>query len=343
MADGVLLLVDAAEGPMPQTRFVLREAFERRLRPLVVVNKVDRKDARPAEVIDEIGDLFLELISELDLDPVADFGGVDVLDFPVLWASGREGWAKRSLDETGADVTPLLDAILEHVPEPRYDLEAPLQLQITTIDYSDYLGRIGIGRVTGGMLRATERVLVAGRDGNRTETVRELFTFDKLGRTPAQIVQAGDICGVTGVGRVEIGDTITDLDRPSPLPRITVDQPTLSMVFQVNDSPFAGQEGKFVTSRQLRERLYKELESNVALRVADLPEAGRYEVSGRGTLHLGILIENMRREGYEFQVGKPRPILREIDGTRHEPIEPDLPRSRGLRGEGDRGPRRASR
>src|SRR5690606_6644764 len=211
--------------------------------------------------------------------------------------------------------------IVEHVPEQRYDAEGPRQLQITTVDYRDCLGLVSIGRVAQVILRSGDRVLVAGREGDRVESVRELFTFDKLGRTPAEVVQAGDICAVTGLGDVEIGDTITDIDRPCALPRITVDQPTLSMVFQVNDGPFAGQDGKFVTSRQLRDRLYKELESNVALRVADMSEAGRFEVSGRGTLHLGILIENMRREGYEFLVGKPRPIFREIDGVRHEPIE----------------------
>jgi GTP-binding protein len=321
MADGVLLLVDAAEGPMPQTRFVLREAFERRLRPVVVVNKIDRKDARIGEVISEIGDLFLELMTELDLDPVKDFGGHDVLEFPVLYASGRLGFVKRRLEDPEVDVVPLLDAILEHVPEPQFDVDAPLQLQITTLDYSDYVGRIGIGRLTQGSLSVGERVLVAGKDGNRTETVKELYTFAKLGRTPAGSVYAGDICAVTGIADIEIGDTLTDLDHPAPLPRLTVDQPTLSMVFQVNDSPFAGQDGRYVTSRQLRDRLYHELEKNVALRVEDLPEAGRYEVSGRGTLHLGVLIENMRREGYEFQVGKPRPIFRDVDGVRHEPIE----------------------
>jgi len=321
MADGVLLLVDASEGPMPQTRFVLKKAFGHRLRPLVVINKIDRPDSRIAEVLDEVGGLFLELISELDLDPVSDFGGVDVLDFPVIYAAGRLGIAKRRLEDENTDIHVVLDSILESIPAPRADPDAPLQLQVTSLDYSDYVGRIGIGRVTQGALSLGDRVLVVGRKRQRLETVKELFTFDKLGRAPVQRVDAGDICAVTGIADVEIGDTITDAESPAPLPFIEVDRPTIAMVFQVNDSPFAGREGKFVTSRQVRDRLFKELESNVALRVEDLPEAGRFEVSGRGTLHLGILIENMRREGYEFQVGKPRPIFIEKDGVRLEPIE----------------------
>ena len=321
MADGVLLLVDSAEGPMPQTRFVLKKAFQHRLRPLVVINKCDRKDERAAEVVDEVGDLFLELITELDLDSQDDFGGVDVLDFPVIFASGRDGYARWALNDDGTDVLPLLDAILQHVPIPQAEIDGPLQLQVTTLDYNDYVGRIGVGRVTRGRLTVGDRVALCGKDGVRTETVRELFTFDKLGRVASQEVGAGDICAVTGIADIEIGDTITDAAHPDALPRIEIDQPTLSMVFSVNDSPFAGQDGKFVTSRQLRERLFRELESNVALRVKDTDEAGSYEVSGRGTLHIGILIERMRREGYEFQVGKPRPIDRLVDGEKHEPIE----------------------
>lgn len=321
MADGVLLLVDAAEGPMPQTRFVLKKAFGHRLRPLVVINKIDRPDSRLDEVVDEIGELFLELAEELGLDTVKDFGGKDVLDFPIVYSCATEGYARLDPEDGNDDVTPLLEMMIDRIPPPHVEQDSPLQLQITTIDYNDYVGRIGIGRVTKGSIQTGDRILLCGREGSSEESVVDLFIFDKLGRTPVARVTAGDICAVTGIGNVEIGDTLTDLEQPDPLPLIDIDRPTISMVFQVNNSPFAGQDGKFVTSRQLRQRLYKELESNVALRVEDLPEAGSFEVSGRGTLHLGILIENMRREDYEFQVGKPRPIFIEEDGKRKEPIE----------------------
>lgn len=321
MADGVLLLVDAAEGPMPQTRFVLKKAFGHRLRPLVVINKIDRPDSRLNEVVDEIGELFLELSEELELDTVADFGGHDVLDFPIIYSSATGGYARLSPEDDNDNVTPLLDMMIDQIPPPNVEQDSPLQLQITTLDYNDYVGRIGIGRVTKGTIETGDKILVCGREETRKETVTDLFIFDKLGRTPINKVTAGDICAVTGIGNVEIGDTITDPEAPDPLPLIDIDRPTISMVFQVNDSPFAGQEGKFVTSRQLRDRLYKELESNVALRVENLPTTGSFEVSGRGTLHLGILIENMRRENYEFQVGKPRPIFIEENGKRKEPME----------------------
>ena len=321
MADGVLLLVDAAEGPMPQTRFVLKKAFGHRLRPLVVINKIDRPDSRLNEVVDEIGELFLELSEELELDTVADFGGHDVLDFPIIYSSATGGYARLSPEDDNDNVTPLLDMMIDQIPPPNVEQDSPLQLQITTLDYNDYVGRIGIGRVTKGSIETGDKILVCGREETRKETVTDLFIFDKLGRTPINKVTAGDICAVTGIGNVEIGDTITDPEAPDPLPLIDIDRPTISMVFQVNDSPFAGQEGKFVTSRQLRDRLYKELESNVALRVENLSTAGSFEVSGRGTLHLGILIENMRRENYEFQVGKPRPIFIEENGNRKEPME----------------------
>ena len=321
MADGVLLLVDAAEGPMPQTRFVLKKAFVHRLRPLVVINKIDRPDRRLDEVVDEIGELFLELTEELGLDTVDDFEGNDVLDFPIVYASATGGYARLTPEDGNDNVTPLLEMMIDQIPPPHVEQDSPLQLQITTIDYNDYVGRIGIGRVTKGSIEVGDRIQLCGREEPREETVTELFIFDKLGRAPVEKVTAGDICAVTGIGEVEIGDTLTDPENPDPLPLIDIDLPTISMVFQVNNSPFAGQDGKFVTSRQLRQRLYKELESNVALRVEDLPEAGSFEVSGRGTLHLGILIENMRREDYEFQVGKPRPIFIEEDGKRKEPIE----------------------
>ncbi len=321
MADGVLLLVDAAEGPMPQTRFVLKKAFGHRLRPLVDINKIDRPDSHLNEVVDEIGELFLELSEELELDTVADFGGHDVLDFPIIYSSATGGYARLSPEDDNDNVTPLLDMMIDQIPPPNVEQDSPLQLQITTLDYNDYVGRIGIGRVTKGTIETGDKILVCGREETRKETVTDLFIFDKLGRTPINKVTAGDICAVTGIGNVEIGDTITDPEAPDPLPLIDIDRPTISMVFQVNDSPFAGQEGKFVTSRQLRDRLYKELESNVALRVENLPTTGSFEVSGRGTLHLGILIENMRRENYEFQVGKPRPIFIEENGKRKEPME----------------------
>ena len=321
MADGVLLLVDAAEGPMPQTRFVLKKAFGHRLRPLVVINKIDRPDRRLNEVVDEIGELFLEITEELGLDTVDDFEGIDVLDFPIVYASATGGYARLDPEDGNDNVTPLLDMMIDRIPPPHVEQDSPLQLQITTIDYNDYVGRIGIGRVTKGSIEVGDVIQICGREKAREETVTDLFIFDKLGRAPVTKVTAGDICAVTGIGEVEIGDTLTDPENPDPLPLIDIDLPTISMVFQVNNSPFAGQDGKFVTSRQLRQRLYKELESNVALRVEDLPEAGSFEVSGRGTLHLGILIENMRREDYEFQVGKPRPIFIEEDGKRKEPIE----------------------
>ena len=321
MADGVLLLVDAAEGPMPQTRFVLKKAFGHRLRPLVVINKIDRPDRRLDEVVDEIGELFLELTEELGLDTVDDFDGNDVLDFPIVYASATGGYARLTPEDGNDNVTPLLEMMIDQIPPPHVEQDSPLQLQITTIDYNDYVGRIGIGRVTKGSIEVGDRIQLCGREEPREETVTDLFIFDKLGRAPVVKVTAGDICAVTGIGEVEIGDTLTDPENPDPLPLIDIDLPTISMVFQVNNSPFAGQDGKFVTSRQLRQRLYKELESNVALRVEDLQEAGSFEVSGRGTLHLGILIENMRREDYEFQVGKPRPIFIEEDGKRKEPIE----------------------
>jgi GTP-binding protein len=322
MADGVLLLVDAAEGPMPQTRFVLRKAFQRHLRPLVVINKIDRPDARSHEVVDEVGELFLDLATELGLDSgEGKEGNINVLDFPILFASAKEGVAKWKLEDPSAGVELLLDAILKYVPRPKGTLEGSLQLQIASLDYSDYVGRIGIGRVHRGSIRAGDKVMVCGRSGQRSATVKDLFIFDKLGKAPTPRVGVGDICAVTGIADVEIGDTIADPEMPDPLPITEVDRPTISMVFRVNDSPFAGQDGRFVTSRHLRARLLKELESNVALRVKDTAEAGAFEVSGRGTLHLGVLIENMRREGYEFQVGKPKVIFIEEDGVRKEPVE----------------------
>jgi GTP-binding protein len=312
MADGALLLVDAAEGPMPQTRFVLRKAFECGLRPIVVINKIDRPDARPTEVLNAVFDLFVEL----DADDAT-------LDFPTIYASGRDGVATTDLSQPAVDIRPLYEAILKHVPQPEVQPDTPLQMLVVTLDYSDYVGRIAIGKVFSGRIRKGQPIALMKHDGRRIDdSVAQLYVFDRLGRAEIDEVGAGDICAVVGLDGVDIGDTIADFENPVALPPITIDEPTLDMLFRINDSPFAGQEGTYVTSRQLRDRLMKELESNVALRVKP-SEARRDEfyVSGRGLLHLSILLENMRREGYELSVGKPRVICKEIDGKLLEPIE----------------------
>ncbi len=312
MADGALLLVDAAEGVMPQTRFVLRKAFAEKLRPIVVVNKIDRPDARATEVLNGIFDLFVEL----EADDAT-------LDFPVIYASGRNGIATPDLSIPGKDLKPLYDAILKHVPTPEVDANAPLQMLVVTLDYSDYVGRIGIGRVVAGTIRKGQRIALLKPDGRRIDdTVAQLYAFERLGRVETNEVGAGDICAVVGLEDVHIGDTIADFENAVALPPITIDEPTLEMVFRINDSPFCGQEGTYVTSRQLRERLFKELESNVALRVrADEEKRDEFHVSGRGLLHLSILLENMRREGFELSVGKPRVIHKQVNGVMMEPIE----------------------
>jgi GTP-binding protein len=312
MADGALLLVDAAEGPLPQTRFVLRKAFECGLRPIVVINKIDRGDARPLEVLNQVFDLFVEL----DADDAT-------LDFPTIYASGRQGIATTDLAVPAVDLRPLYDAILKHVPPPEVQPEAPLQMLAVTLDYSDYVGRIAIGRVFAGKVRKGQRVALLKRDGKRQDdTVAQLYVFDRLGRSEVEEVDAGDICAVVGLEDVDIGDTIADVEKPVALPPIQVDEPTLEMIFRINDSPFSGQDGTYVTSRQLRDRLMKELESNVALRVRpDEEKRDEFHVAGRGLLHLGILLENMRREGYELSVGKPRVLTRVVDGQVEEPIE----------------------
>jgi GTP-binding protein len=312
MADGALLLVDAAEGPLPQTRFVLRKAFESSLRPIVVINKIDRPDARPTEVLNAVFDLFVDL----DADEAT-------LDFPSIYASGREGIATLDLNVPGKDLHPLFEMILKHVPVREVEPEAPLQMLCVTLDHSDFVGRIAIGRVSAGTIRKGQRVALLKHDGRRIEdSVAQLFTFDRLGRAETDAVKAGDICAVVGLEDVDIGDTIAELENASALPPIKVDEPTLDMVFRINDAPFSGQEGTYVTSRQLRDRLFRELESNVALRVQpDEEKRDEFHVSGRGLLHLGILLENMRREGYELSVGKPRVITREVNGKTHEPIE----------------------
>ena len=310
MADGVLLLVDAFEGPMPQTRFVLEKALALHLKPIVVINKIDRTDNRPVEVLDEIYDLFIDLDAH-----------EDQLDFPVIYASGREGWAVKDLKDPRTNINPLLDSIINDLPSPPV-LDGTTQIQVTTLDYSDYVGRIGIGRVFRGTLKREEKLSIIKRDGSIRDTVpKQIFVFDGLTRTEVDEVQCGDICAIVGIEDIDIGDTICDALNPEPLEIISIDEPTISMTFTVNNSPFYGKEGKYVTSRQLRDRLYKELEHNVSLKVQDTASPDSYKVSGRGILHLSILIENMRREGYELQIREPKVIYREIKGKKAEPIE----------------------
>lgn len=311
LADGALLLVDAAEGPLPQTRFVLRKAFEYGLRPVVIINKMDRSDARPKEVFEQIFDLFVELGAE-DL----------ALDFPVLYASGREGWASWQADERGTDIRPVFEAILQHIPPPLADLQAALQMQVVHLDYSEYLGRIAVGRVYAGRLCRGQSVALIKPDGRRSiEQVQYLYVFDRLGRAEANEVAAGDICAIAGLESVEIGDTLADLECPRPLPPLRVEEPTLDMLFRINDSPFAGRDGVYLTSRQIGDRLMRELQRNVALRVRPGTRSDEFIVSGRGLLHLAVLIEAMRREGFELSVGKPQVILQERMGQRYEPVE----------------------
>jgi GTP-binding protein len=311
MVDGVLLLVDAVEGPMPQTRFVTRKALGLGHKAIVVVNKIDRPGARPGWVVDKTFELFDRL------------GATDAqLDFPVVYASALQGWASLDRTERSRDMTALFEAVLQYVPAPPSDVTAPLQLQISTLDYNSYVGRIGIGRVRRGTIRTGQVVALRNGDENRGESkIVQVLTFQGLERRPVQEAFAGDIVAITGVDEVNIGLTICDRENAEGLPPISVDEPTLSMNFQVNTSPLAGREGKYVTSRQIRERLYRELQSNVALRVEDTAEPDVFRVAGRGELHLTILIENMRREGYELAVGKPQVLNRVVDGVVHEPYE----------------------
>ncbi|MEW6099157.1 MAG: translational GTPase TypA [Pseudomonadota bacterium] len=312
MVDGVLLLVDAVEGPMPQTRFVTKKALGLGLKPIVVVNKVDRPGARPDFVINATFDLFDKLGAN-----------EEQLDFPVVYASGLNGWATLTQGEVGTDMAPLFDAILKHVPPHEGDAQAPLQLQICSLDYSSYVGRIGIGRINSGTLKPLQEVAVyAGPDSEpRRARVNQVLKFEGLERRLADSAGPGDIVLINGIEDVGIGETLTSPDEPRPLPMLKVDEPTLTMNFCVNTSPLAGREGKYVTSRQIKDRLDRELQSNVALRVRETEEDGVFEVSGRGELHLTILLENMRREGYELAVSRPRVVFQEIDGVRHEPIE----------------------
>ena len=311
MVDGCILIVDANEGPMPQTRFVLKKALEKGLRPIVVVNKIDRPQADPHGAVDKVLDLFLELGAD-----------DDQCDFPYLFASGLSGYAKNDLDDEPKDMQPLFEAVLRHVPPPVGDAEKPLQLQVTTLDYSEYLGRIVIGRIHNGVIKAGQQAALVKEDGKIVKAkISKLMGFEGLKRVEMEEASAGNLVAVAGFADANIGETITCPNEPQALPLIKVDEPTLQMTFSVNDSPFAGKEGSFVTSRQIRDRLMRELETNVALRVEESDSPDKFKVSGRGELHLGILIETMRREGYEFQVSQPQVIYREVSGQPCEPYE----------------------
>jgi len=311
MVDGCILIVDANEGPMPQTRFVLKKALEKGLRPIVVVNKIDRPQAEPHQAVDKVLDLFIELGAD-----------DDQCDFPYLFASGLSGFAKLQLEDDSEDMEPLFQSILDHVPPPIGDPEKPLQLQVTTLDYSEYLGRIVIGKLHNGTITAGQQAALIQEDGSMVKSkITKLLGFEGLQRVEIEQATAGQIVAIAGFSDANIGETITCPDNPQALPLIKVDEPTLQMTFAINDSPFAGQEGDYVTSRQIRDRLMRELETNVALRVEPTDSPDRFSVSGRGELHLGILIETMRREGYEFQVSQPQVIYREVNGQPCEPFE----------------------
>ena len=311
MVDGVLLLVDAFEGPMPQTRFVLKKALGLSLPAIVVVNKIDRPDARVNQVIDEVLELFIDL-------------GADdsQIEFPVVYASAREGYAKINLEDSSNDLEPLFKTIINYIPAPKGDSQAPLQVLITTLDYDDYVGRIAIGRIFRGTITAGSEYALCKKDGSVTKVkISNLFEFNGLKRESTSTACIGDIIAVTGIEDIDIGETIANLENPEPVPYVSIDEPTLSMIFSVNNSPFAGQEGEYVTSRHLRERLFKEAKSNVSLKVEETDSPDSFKVSGRGELHLSVLIETMRREGFEFQVSKPMVIIKEIKGKKMEPIE----------------------
>ena len=311
MVDGALLIVDAAEGPMPQTRFVLSKALELGLKIIVVINKIDKPAAEPLTALDKVFDLFTELTDREDL-----------IDFPFIFSSSLNGFAIKDLDDERKDMVPLLDCILENIQAPKCNSEKPFQFRATTLDYNEYVGRIVIGRIENGKVKSQEQVCVIHADGSQEKgKITKLFGFHDLGRVEIDSAVAGDIVGIAGFSDVQIGESICSTTDPQPLPLIKIDEPTLQMNFSVNDSPFAGQEGKFVTSRQIRKRLYDELEKNVSLRVEDTDSTDVFRVSGRGELHLGILIETMRREGYEFQVSKPEVIYKNIDGVHCEPYE----------------------
>jgi GTP-binding protein len=308
MADGVCLLVDAFEGPMPQTRFVLQKALQLNLKPIVIINKVDKPNCRPDEVHDAVFELFFNLDAT-----------EEQLDFPTFYGSGKNGWFN-SKNEQSEDITPLLDGILEYVPEPKV-AEGNLQLQITSLDYSTFLGRVAIGKVIRGGIKEGQPFSLVTSDGIKKSKVKELYIFESLGKRKVSEVLAGDICAVVGLEDFTIGDTIADFENPEGLPVVSVDEPTMSMTFSINNSPFFGKDGKFVTSRHLRDRLMKETEKNLALRVEDTDSADSFNVFGRGILHLGVLVETMRREGYELTVGNPQVLVKTIDGKKNEPYE----------------------
>ena len=310
MVDGVLLLVDAFEGPMPQTKYVLRKALEQKLKPIVVINKIDRPDQRVNDVLDEV----LELFMELDADD-------EQLDFPVVYAAARDGIAKMSMDDDSKDLTPLFNLLINVIPAPSGDIDGPLQAMVTTLDNDDYVGKIAIGRVVRGRIFNGQNVSLLNGETETKAKIGRLYTYQGLKRVEVKEAALGDIIAITGLEDVNIGDTVADPDKPEALPSINIDEPTLSMVFSVNNSPFAGREGQFVTSRHVRERLFKEVETNVSMRINETSSQDSLEVAGRGELHLSILIETMRREGYELQVGKPRVIFKDINGQRCEPME----------------------
>ena len=310
MADGVLLLVDAFEGPMPQTRFVLQKAIELRLKPLVVINKVDKENCRPDEVQEKVFDLMFSLDAT-----------EEQLDFPTIFGSAKFGWMNDDYKKVNDNIFPLLDAVIEYIPSPTIP-EGNTQLLITSLDYSTFIGRIAIGRLQRGTLKQNQQVsLIKSNQEIKKSKVKELYLFEGLGKSRVEEVEAGNLCAIVGLEGFEIGDTVADIEQPEALPTIKIDEPTMSMLFTINDSPFFGQEGKFVTSRHLKDRLEKELERNLALRVKDTNSADSFNVFGRGVLHLSVLIETMRREGYELQVGQPQVIIKEIDGVKCEPIE----------------------
>ncbi len=310
MVDGVLLLVDASEGPMPQTKYVLRKALEQGLKPIVVINKIDRPDQRIDDVYDEVLELFMELGAD-----------DDQLDFPVVYAIARDGIAKLELDDESDSLEPLMDLLIKEIPAPQGDIEGPLQMMVTTLDSDEYVGRVAIGRIARGKATEGQNVIVISGDGETKERIGKLFIYEGLKRVEVPEASVGEIIAVTGLNSASIGHTVADAENPEALPSINIDEPTLSMTFGVNTSPFAGREGQFVTSRHLRDRLYKEIETNVSLRVEETDSPDTFKVSGRGELHLSILIETMRREGYELQIGKPEVIYKEINGQLCEPIE----------------------
>ncbi|SEB01458.1 translational GTPase TypA [Pedobacter hartonius] len=310
MADGVLLLCDAFEGAMPQTRFVTQKALALGLKPIVVVNKVDKENCRPEEVYEQIFELFFNLEAT-----------EDQLDFPVIYGSSKQGWMSTDWKHPTTDIFPLLDAVVANIPAPPM-LEGTLQMQITSLDYSSFVGRIAVGRVHRGSIKENQPVTLIKRDGKMVKSrVKELYTFEGLGKIRTTEVKSGDICAVVGIDGFDIGDTISDFDAPEQLPVIKIDEPTMNMLFTINNSPFFGKEGKFVTSQRIKERLYKEMEKNLALKVVETESPDAYLVYGRGILHLSVLIETMRREGYEIQVGQPQVIIKEIDGKKCEPVE----------------------